>query len=412
MKILFLTHYFPPEVGAPQTRIFELARLLKQRGHQVSILTPFPHYPSGQIPEPFRGKIFMRETMEGLNVIRTWVYATPNKGFVRRIANHLSFMVSAMVLGPFLLRKHHVMVVESPPLFTGMAGVWLKWLWRMPYIFNVADLWPESAVALGALTNKPAIKLAEWQEQFLYRQSARITAVTTGIRDTLIQRGLPPQKVVWLPNGVDIDYFRLTQNREQARQILGWDINKTIAMYGGTHGLAQGLDVVLYAAQQIKHRNDIELILVGDGADKKRLLELKSGLNLDNVHFLDTLPKNQMPTALTACDISLVILKDLPLFKSALPSKMYEAMAMQRPIALGVTGEAERLIIKAGAGICIPPENPTALAQAITTLADNPDLRVQFGEQGRAFVTENFRRELLADRLETILQTVYSENHD
>lgn len=410
MNILFLTHYFPPEVGAPQTRIFELAQKLRQRGHQISILAPFPHYPTGRVPETYQGKLYTRENMAGLNVIRTWVYATPNKGTLKRIINHLSFMTTAAILGSFLLEKHAIIIVESPPLFTGNAGVWLKWLWQSPYIFNVADLWPESAIALGALTNQVIIKLAEWQERFLYWQASRITVMTPRTKEILVQRGYPAEKIVWLPNGVDTDLFDASLSRSEARRRLGWKNNKTVALYAGTHGMAQGLTIILHAADHLRHRSDIEFLLVGDGADKESLLKLKDDLKLRNVRFLDSLPKFQMPTLLAASDIALVVLKDLPLFRMVIPSKIYEAMAMERPIVLGVAGETAQIIQRAQSGVCIPPENATALAEAVEQLVDQPDKRLTLGKNGRTYVQENFERNLLVNRLETILIELLAEN--
>lgn len=404
MNVLFLTHYFPPEVGAPQARIYELARELLKRGHEVSVLTGFPNYPSGIVHEGYRGKMFLRENVDGICVIRTWVYATPNKGFAKRLINHLSFTFSSLwatgAIGPC-----DVIVVESPPLFLGISGYLISRLRRVPYVFNVADLWPESAVALGALKNGIAIRLAEALEAFLYARAAKITVVTRGLRATLLARGLSEDKVALMTNGVDASLFNPNVDGKEFRSIHGLD-SYFVVTYAGTHGMAQGLRTVLDAAHILSEDDGITFLLVGDGAEKEDLVREVGERGLRNVLFLPPQPKKVMPQLLAASDACLVPLRKLELFKTALPSKMYEAMASARPIILAAEGEAEALLKEADGGLCVPPEDSSALAAAVRRLAADAELRHRLGANGRAYVTEHFSREKIAEKLEALLESV------
>ncbi|TME02104.1 MAG: glycosyltransferase family 4 protein, partial [Chloroflexi bacterium] len=246
LRIVMLTHYFPPEVGAPQARLFELASRAARAGHTVTVVTGFPNYPTGIVPPSYRGRFRMVEEMDGIRVIRTWVYATPNRGVVRRILNHLSFAFSSLA-ATRLLGKVDVFFVESPPLFTGLAALAYRRLKRVPYVFNVSDIWPQSAVELGALRSAFAVRLAEMLEMHLYRRAARVSVVTPGMVERLASRGVPRDKLVLLTNGVDTTAFRpAAANMELARG-LGLDERK-VFLYAGTHGMAQGLGTILDAA--------------------------------------------------------------------------------------------------------------------------------------------------------------------
>lgn len=397
MRILFLTPYFPPEVGAPQTRLYELSVRLARRGHEVTILTGFPNYPSGVIPCEYRGKYRQDETMDGVRVVRTWLYATPNRGFVRRILNHLSYMASAIVTG-LTLGKTDVLFVESPPLFDGIAGFVLSKLKRAPMVFNVADLWPQSAVELGILNNPLAIKIAETLEVFIYRQSAAIAAVTRGIERNLLDRGF--EQTFFFPNGVDVKRFLPELTGEGFRAAHGLD-GKFIVLYAGTHGISQGLDVMVEAARLLQDHPEIMFLLIGDGAAKPGLMRLAAGL--PNIRFLDSLPKSEMPEAVAAANVYAISLKDLPLFRGAVPSKTYEAMACAKPIVLSASGEAVDLLNEAEAGIAVPPENPAALADAVRELLKDPEGTRRYGEGGRRMVESRYDRELLTDRFEAKL---------
>ncbi len=397
--ILFVTPYYPPEKGAAQVRISETARYLAHRGYEVTVLTTVPNYPSGIVPPEYRGHVTQQEVCDGIRIVRVWSYVSPNKGFLRRILAQLSFGCLAPILGGKAVGRPDVIIVESPPLFDAVAGRILVWLKHCPFIFTVSDLWPESAVQLGMLHNRLLIRVAEWLEWSTYQRAGTIWALTEGIRDALVQRGLPPERIFRLTNGVDLVRFRPLPQAE-ARAELGWDDRFTV-LYAGTHGLAQGLSLVLDAAEYLSHRADIHFVLVGDGAAKEALIMAARRRHLEQITFLDPQPHARMPFILAAADACLVPLRKLPLFEGALPSKMYEAMACARPILLGLDGEARQLAeAEAGAAVYFEPENPAALASAILFLRESPEVAESLGRRGRAFVEAHFDRNHLTAVLE------------
>jgi len=407
MNVLFLTHYFPPEIGAPQTRLFELGRRLVGRGHRVTVLTGFPNYPTGVIPETYRGRLFQREDMAGMRVVRAWIYATPNRGFFRRLLNHLSLTFSS-IPASLGVKSVDVVVIESPPLFLGIAGYIISRLKRAPYVFNVADLWPETAVALGALNNPLLVRMAEKLEWFLYRRAARVATVTRGIRHILMERGLTEDRVVLLTNGVDTDYFHPEIDPTPAIQQLGLDERTTVA-YAGTHGMAQGLETLIEAARLLKDEAGIRFVMVGEGAEKSTLVARTNRYDLKNLDFFPNQPQSFMPHLWAAVGIAVVSLRKLEIFHSALPSKLFEIMAMERPVVLAAEGEARELVLEAEAGIVVEPENPTELAEAILYLAGDAEARQRYGRNGRRYVQAHFSREHLTDVLETVLDEIGKE---
>ncbi len=407
-NILFFSPYYPPEVGAAQTRISETATRLVKRGHQVTVLTKLPSYPLGKVPPEYRGRARRREILDGVSVVRVWSYISPNKGFYRRILSQLSFGCLAPFLGARAIGRPDVILVESPPLFDAIGGRILSRMKRCPYVFIVADIWPESAVQLGVLRNRLLIRLAEWLEWSTYRRARAVWSVTASIRQTLLQRGLPEKQVFLLPNGVDTEKFQ-PSSQEQARAQLGWGPGFTL-LYAGTIGLAQGLSMVLDAAELLRDHADIRLVLVGEGAAKDELVAEAQRRQLPNITFLNSQPHDRMPLMLAAADACLVSLRKLPLFEGALPSKLYEAMACARPIVLAVDGEARQLIAQqAGAALYVEPESASALAQAVLQLRDQPELARQLGQRGREFVTSHFDRNQLVASLEQRLLSLMEQ---
>jgi colanic acid biosynthesis glycosyl transferase WcaI len=406
LRVVLLTHYFPPEVGAPQARLFELARRAAAAGHGVTVVTGLPNYPTGVIPPKYRGRSRREETMEGVRVIRTWVYATPNRGFVRRILNHLSFAMSSLTalrrVGPA-----DVIFIESPPLFTGLAALVYSRVKRAPYIFNVSDIWPQSAVELGALRNPVAVRLAEMLERHLYRRAARVSVVTPGMLERLAARGVPRGKLVLLTNGADTDVFHPAPPNTGLARTLGLDERK-IFLYAGTHGMAQGLDTVLEAARQTTDP-EVVYVLVGEGAEKEGLVKRAQAEGMTNVRFLPNQPRTLMPDLLNLAYASIIPLKRLDLFKSALPSKMFESMATARPIVASLWGEAAELIESAGCGLVVPPEDAVALRDAVEKLAADPHLARELGEKGRQYVSAHFDRRVIATRFIELLSETAAE---
>src|SRR2546425_1527301 len=401
LRAVILTHYFPPEVGAPQSRLFELATRAAAAGLEVSVVTGFPNYPTGVIPPAYRRRYLAEETLDGLRVIRTWVYATPNRGFLRRLLNHLSFALSSLTalreLGPV-----DVIFVESPPLFIGLAALAYSWIKRAPFIFNVSDIWPQSAVELGALTNPSAIEMAEWFELLLYRRAARVSVVTPGMLERLAARGIPRDKLVLLTNGVDTSVFqpRLPEVELARRLDLG---EKKIFLYAGTHGMAQGLDTILEAAKQAGDPG-VLFVLAGEGADKDALMKKAQAESITNVLFIPNQPKAVMPALVNLAYATIVPLKRLELFRSALPSKMFGSMAAAKPIVAALWGEAAKLVETARCGIVVTPEDPVALRAAVEKLVGDPQLTRELGENGRRYVKAHFDREVIAGRFVELLR--------
>jgi len=401
LRIVILTHYFPPEVGAPQARLYELATRAAAAANQVTVVTGFPNYPTGVVPPEYRGHFQMEESMDGIRVIRTSVYATPNRGFLRRILNHLSFAASSLTA----VRKvgaADVVFVESPPLLIGIAVLAYRHLKRAPYVFNVSDIWPQSAIELGALRNRFAVRLAEMLEQHLYRKAARVSVVTPGMVERLAQRGVPREKLFLLANGVDTSVFQPAPPNLELARSLGLDERK-VFLYAGTHGMAQGLGTILDAARQTKN-SEVFYVLAGEGAEKDALVKRAESERITNVRFLPNQPKRVMPDLLNLAYATIIPLRRLDLFKSALPSKMFESMATARPIVASLWGEAADLVETAKAGVVVAPEDPGALSEAVEKLAADPALARDLGENGRQYVKEHFDRERIASRFLELLR--------
>jgi glycosyltransferase involved in cell wall biosynthesis len=403
MRILLLTQYFPPETGAAQQRLSDLAKRLVSFGHRVTVLTSLPNYPTGRIFDEYRGSFFLEERLNHIRILRTWAYVSLRRSFVRRLLNYFSFAFLAMWLGIWLAGKQDFIVVESPPLFLGITGVALSRLCGAPMILNVSDLWPESAVAMGILRNSLIIRIAGVLERLIYRSSFAITGQTRAIVRNI--RGRTSNTPVELiTNGVDPNRFVMSSDeRDEMRLQLGFN-NYCVACYAGLHGLAQGLDTVLETAQLMEGSNPgLLFAFFGDGPDKLRLQALAEQRKLRNVRFFPPQPAEAMPGILLSSDIAIVPLRNLPLFKGVIPAKLFECMAARLPIVLGVDGEARQLVERANGGICVEPENPGALAEALKKLSADPALQRELGENGRRYVFAHYDLNEIGRRFATLL---------
>lgn len=411
MRILYLSQYFPPEVGATQTRAYEMARGLVQAGHQVTMLAEVPNHPSGIIPPAYRGKWFERSDLDGIDVLRVWVKASPVKSFRSRMAFYLTFMANGALIGALQARgPFDVVYATSPPLFVGGAGLALHWLKRTPFVFEVRDLWPESAVVLGELRSPRAIALATRLEELCYNRASRVVVVTEGIRQRLLARGQAAEKLVLIPNGANTELFQPQPALgAEFRQQHGLRSDDFVVMYAGIHGIAQGLDTVLRAAQRLRVQDNIRFVMVGEGPVKPELQQLRSDLGLDNVLMLPEQPRTSMPAVLSAADVALVPLRKVELFEHAVPSKLFDAWACGCPVLLSIDGEARRVLEAANGGLFAPPEDPPALAQAISQLAKMPDRGRGLGANGRRFTVERYSRQAQARQLEQILLSLIGD---
>jgi len=407
MRILYLAQYFPPEVGATQTRAYEMARGLVRAGHQVTMIAEVPNHPSGIIPPQYRGKLYERAQLDGIEVIRVWVKASPVKNFRSRMAFYLSYMLMAILAGLFLARKKYdVLYATSPPLFVGAAGLALSYLRRTPFAFEVRDLWPESAVAMGELQNPAAVRWATKLEEACYRRARQIVVATDGIRRRLLERGLPEKKITFIPNGANVQIFQPQREAGKHRRAeLGLD-GKFIVLYAGIIGVAQGMETLVEAARLLAEPRDIYFLMIGEGPKKAAAQTLQENLKLTNLAWLGEKPQKEMASYFSAGDVALVPLRKLDLFNGALPSKMFEAWACACPVILSVNGEAQAVLEQAQAGLHAEPEDAAAIAAAILKLKNAPETRRQMGENGRRLVVENYSRERAAQKLEQLLAQI------
>jgi colanic acid biosynthesis glycosyl transferase WcaI len=404
VKILYVSQYYPPETGAPAVRVSGLAKLWAAAGHDVTVLTGFPHHPTGVVPEAYRGWPWLRiERDDGVRVVRVPVYATPNRGVVRRSLGYVSFAASAGLLAPLLGGRPDVVIATSPQFLTGLVGLEIAALRRVPFVFEVRDLWPQSVVEVGAMAaDHPAVRAMELLERELYARADRIVVVSEPFVGALAARGVDPARVSVVTNGVDLERFRPMPAENDVRAELGLS-GKFVAMYVGTHGMAHGLSTLLEAAALLRGDDRFRFVLVGEGADKAALVEQARRRALSNVLFVGQQPHQRIPAFMAAADALLVPLKGLPLFTTVLPSKIFECLAAARPVVLGVEGEARRLVEASGGGLCVPPESAEAIAGVLRELAADPERARRMGLQGRAYVEQHFSRSALANHYLEIL---------
>ncbi|MBN1260834.1 MAG: glycosyltransferase family 4 protein [Anaerolineae bacterium] len=411
MRVLYLSQYFPPEVGATQTRAYEMASGLVRAGHEVTVLTEAPNHPEGIIPPDYRGKLWARENLNGIDVVRVWVKASPVKTLRTRLLFYISYMLNALLAGLFKARgRYDVIYATSPPLFVGGAALALSWLRRLPLVFEVRDLWPESAVALGELNNPRFVRWASRLERACYRRARRIVVVTQGIYDRLRERGLPPEKLRLITNGANTDLFMPGPIDRAARRDLGIAEDTYVAVYTGLHGLIHGMDVILEAAQHFLDRGIDEqallFLLIGSGVRKPYLVEKAASLNLTNVRFLDAQPESELPRFIKLADAGIATTAKMALTKGSLPVKMFSYMACGRPVLLAVDGEARALVEATETGLYTPPEDAGALVAALERLRADPELGRRMGRNGRRLVEARFSRQAQARDLVSLLETL------
>ncbi|NOT62702.1 MAG: glycosyltransferase family 4 protein [Acidobacteria bacterium] len=401
MRITFFCQYYPPEMGAPAARTAEHAQHWAAVGHAVTVITGMPNHPTGIIHPDYRGAWLRREKIAGVELLRSWVYVTPNKGFLKRILNFLSFLVTSLLAGVLLTRRPDVVVGTSPQFFCALAAYLLSVVKRVPFVFEVRDIWPQSAIELGVLRNRVVIAVLETMESFLYRRAALIVPVAEATRDYLLAKGISAEKIVVIPNGIDAGYLAAPSlSAEGLRVELGLQ-GQFIVSYIGTHGMSHALEQVLEAAGRLP---DVFFLLVGEGAEKAKLKAQAQAMKLTNLRLIDQQPRDRLFAFYRASDVGIVPLKKLPLFQKVLPSKLFELMGNGVPLICSVAGEAAELVERAGGGLCIEPENVEALISAIERLCDDAALRRQLSARGRDFVLAHYLRETLAARYVAALQ--------
>lgn len=405
MRLLILTQYYPPEIGAPQNRLHELAIRLQKSGLDVEVLTAMPNYPDMEIHETYRNGRIREEVIDGIQVYRSKIFVTKSKSILPRLLNYFSFVWTSFWRGRKLKQSYDYLMVESPPLFLGYSAMALARKLNAKLIFNVSDLWPESAEKMGLVNNKTMLDFAYKLEAKCYRKSWLITGQTQGIVDNIKHR-FPQTKVAWLPNGVNLAYYDPSKvEAGNWKQSLGVPDTVKIFFYGGIIGHAQGLETILHAAQKVQNRTDAVFVLQGAGPVKTELQKLAQELSLNNVIFREPVPKEAMPAILKEVDCAIIPLRKLEIFEGAIPSKVFEALAMEIPLLLGVDGEARsHFVEKAKAALFCPPEDSQALADNILHLLDQPSSMKEMGKNGRTYVAENFNRDRIAQGLFDLLK--------
>ncbi|MBN2576784.1 MAG: glycosyltransferase family 4 protein [Deltaproteobacteria bacterium] len=404
MRILYVSQYFPPEMGAPAARVYELSREWVRLGHQVTVLTGFPNHPTGVIPPEYRGQWLRRDIVDGIEVVRVPIYAAANRGFAKRIANYLSYAASASVVGPWVAGRPDLVLATSPQFMTAVAGYWLSRIYRAPFVFEVRDLWPRSIVAVGAMSARsPIVKALEQVELFLYRKATRVVTVTESFVDEIAARGIDRAKISVITNGVDLELFR-PGSRADARAQLGLP-GGFLAAYVGTHGMAHGLGMILDAAPRLRDQG-VTFLLVGEGAEKPALRERASREGIENVMFWDQRPRDVIAQVYAAADVCLVLLRKDPLFTTVIPSKIFEFMGAGRAIHTTVDGESRRIIERAGAGVFSPPEDVDAFVATLRALAGDRARLEELGRSARAYVEDNYARPVLAARYAELLARI------
>ncbi len=401
MQILFLTHYFLPEVNAPATRTFEHARRWVEQGHQVTIVTCAPNCPTGVVFPGYCNAWRTEESIQGIRVIRVWSYLTANKGFFKRTLNFLSYMLTA-VWCAVRLRNIDLVVATSPQFFCGWAGVLCHWIRGWPFVLEIRDIWPESIVTVGAMKRSRLMAFLEWLERRMYAAADHIVTVGDGYKEQLLTRNVPPEKISVVPNGVDISRVRPRPANPELRR--RWQADgKFVCAYVGTVGMAHGLDVVLEAAEKLRQsgRDDVQFWIVGDGAERARLEQTAKDRNLTSITFTGLVSKDQIDDVTASSDACLVHLRGTELFGTVIPSKVFETMALNIPIIMGVRGQAQEIVLNGRGGVAMIPDDADSLLACIDQVRSE---RSRF-TQGRDYAARHYDRTVLADRmLEVLLQ--------
>jgi len=402
MKILFLSDNFPPEVNAPATRTYEHCQEWIKEGVEVTVITCAPNFPHGKLYKDYKNKLYQKENIDGITVIRVWSYMTSNQGFIKRVLDYLSFSIMSFIIG--LFQKCDIIIATSPQFFTTWSGYALSKIKRKPWIFELRDIWPESIKTVNVMKESKVLNFLEKIELGLYRDSNQVIAVTEAFKQNLIGRGIDKSKISVITNGSNLDLFTAREKDAKLIKKLGLS-DKFIVGYIGTHGLAHSLDFIVRSIAKVDDKN-IHFLFVGDGAMKQKIMTIATNLNLLNITFLDSISKESVPQYLSICDVSLAPLKDEDNFKTVIPSKIFEAAAMEKPTLLGVRGEAQSILEKYNAGICFKPENEKDFLEKLMLLKD--EMTYSSCQKGAKELSKMYDRKKLAKDMLTIIEKTAS----
>ncbi len=395
MKILYITQYFYPEVCAPTNRALANVMYLADSGHEVTVLTEMPNHPQGVIQKDYKHKLFLKEKIDDYIVNRVWVFTSKKKNFITRILFYVSFMIFGLLAALTKWGKYDIVYVTSPPLFVGFIGLMLKIIHpKAKFVFEVRDLWPDVAVEMGELNNKKFITLSKKLEKKIYKKADKIISVTNYFKERISNKGIPENKISVIRNGTDSSFLNYSGNRKKKKVE-----NIFTIIYAGNLGLAQNLSTVLYAASELRGEN-VEFIIAGLGPEENKLHDIAVELSLDNIQFVGEVPKEEIGDYFEIADCGIIPLKKIETFKGTIPSKIFDYMAFNLPILLGVDGESRQIVEESGAGIFFQPDDHKDLCQKILLLKSNPKMLLQMSEGGKQYVTQNFNRLKKAEALE------------
>lgn len=409
MKILILHQYFLGKNDPGGSRFNQFVKYWEEQGHEITVVAGTVHYATGKKEEKYKGKWVVKEDYsKRVKLVRTYVSEAYNKSFIGRLWGYFSFTVSSLWAILFHVKRHDVIVVTSPPLFVGITGILAKWFKRTPMVFEIRDLWPESAIDTGVLSNKLIIKIAYVVEKLSYRFANKINVLTPAFKQALIsKKNISSEKICFIPNGADLDIFQPGPKENWVRDKYNLH-NKFVVTYMGAHGVANHLESLLEVAKEFEHDEDVVIVLIGDGMRKIDLLHKANEENITNILFVDSQPKHTIPDFCNASDICTAVLKKVDTFKTVYPNKVFDYMSCAKPILLGIDGVARELVEESGSGYYVDPEDPKAFAAKIRELKSKQDLMKTLGENGLAFVREHFSREGLAkkyiDELEKVVR--------
>lgn len=401
MKILFLTDNFPPEVNAPASRTYEHCREWIKSGAEVTVITCVPNFPKGKVYDGYKNKLYQTEVMDGIKVVRVWTYMVPNKGFFKRTLDYISFSVSSFIAG--LFQKADVIIATSPHFFTALSGRTLKFWKCTPWIMEVRDLWPEEIKTAGVMKDNFIIKYFEWEEYHCYKSAEKIVVVTDAYKKYISERGIAPEKIHVVKNGVNRDLFSPMDKDQALLNELGLNGKKVIG-YIGTIGLNQQLDFILKCAKSHLGKNNYHFLFIGEGAEKEKLKGLQKEWGLTNVSFLDAVPKNIVKHYISILDVCLINLKNNPANYKVIPSKIFENAGMGIPILMGVLGEAQQIVESHHAGLCFEPDNEEDFNNKLNQLME-PEYYATCKE-GCMKLAADFDRKILAARMLEIIKSV------